>query len=202
MEKGKNNNGVVTGLIISITIITILIILCVLFATGTIDLKNSIANNNEIPVENCQANKVDSNNEEQILALGLSMLKFANGATGYFSTTKTGDERYQIDNYSQVAALFTDEFVKNAQKDMSRYHICWPIKEGNQYYVNTNCGFGGPQSYTYKSIKISKQSDKIIDYIITYDEYDLDTKQHKDIEHNFQLVLVDNMWKINDYYNI
>ena len=114
----------------------------------------------------------------------------------------TDDKLNLIILAAKILISHCDDYIKNAQDDMEKYHICWPTNEGTNYYINTNCGFGGPQSYTFKSMKIANYSDTTIDYTITYDEYSLDIKQHKDVQHNFQLVLEDNMWKINDYFNI
>ena len=72
--------------------------------------------------------------ESQALALGNSMFLSAKGIINYFNSQGANE----IVNYDSISKLFTDVYIRDAQDDSSKYHICWPIKKENSYYNNPN----------------------------------------------------------------
>ena len=108
MKKGKNNNCLIS---ILISISVILLVLCILFATGTISLKNSKTNNNGQNNINDQI-KSDFNNETSTV---IENSKSSNGNSKNIS--------------NNINKVFISE-------DNEHYLILWD--DGTYKYTNNN----------------------------------------------------------------
>lgn len=152
-------------------------------------------------------NENNSYNEEQILALGLVRYKYANDIENIFIASEDINNKSvtsrKVTNYNSAAENFTNNFISNTS------NICWPTKKGNEYYLNDDCSAGGTTKYIYKSIKVKEYDLNEITYTITLDEVhttlESDNKfkdAHTDILQDFEIILEDNIWKINNFtYN-
>lgn len=130
------------------------------------------------------------------------MYKYANGLETLFYKV---DLDNTINNYEQVSSFFTDEYISNAKKGS----MCWPTEKNGLYYLNLDCSSGGPITYTYKEINIKEYSETKILFNITIDEThtsltsdDKYERKSNNLEQEFEIVLQNNMWKINRFkYN-
>ena len=183
----KNNKSIVVALFVFAIVSLVL---------GGYIIYDKVLSDNDTVVDN--GNDSDNNtnnyNESHVLALGLSMYKYALGIETLFHVMPDSNDD-MVTNYHEVAQFFTNEFIAEA----GDAHICWPIKKADGlYYRNPDCGFGGTTRYTYKSIGVKEYGSEKILYEVVVEQID-ELDNRKEVKYEFEIVNKDNIWKINEF---
>lgn len=171
--------------------VVIIVLVIISLVLGGYIIYDKLLSDNDTIVDNDENNY----NETHVLALGLSMYKYASGIDMLFHVSPESTDN-KIVNYEEVAQFFTDEFIADADDA----HICWPIKKGESYYQNLDCGFGGTTRYTYKSIDIKKYSSEKILYEVVLDQ--ISELGQEEVKYDFEIINQDNIWKINKFTSL
>lgn len=204
MEEKRNNKGVIVLLVV---IIILLSVLCILFATNTINFNEDRDNeNNSNVVEEIVNNKISEweIKEKFEYVYGYNVLPFVTCGETQTGMIKIGDKDYYISNefntYDEMLSYLNKFMSKEVMSNKYAFKATdkdnYLEKDNNLYCEVTNKGY--VYGHDVKNIEIVKEENNKVIFVGNMELTDPDNNKQYD-KVNCTIEYIDNNWIITSF---